>query len=69
MTEALPEIVQAVAQLPVGTVVDGEVVIFNGARLDFELLQQRLAGGPGKTAAHMRKWPVSFVLFDPRRPW
>jgi ATP-dependent DNA ligase len=28
-----------------GTVVDGEVVIWNGDRLDFDMLQQRLAGG------------------------
>ena len=31
----------AIAQLPPGTVVDGEVVVWNGARLDFGLLQRR----------------------------
>jgi ATP-dependent DNA ligase len=28
------------------------------------LLQQRLAGGQAKAAAHAREWPASFVVFD-----
>src|SRR5437870_5762177 len=42
MTRYLPEIVDAArAQLPARCVVDGEVVVRQGERLDFEALQQR----------------------------
>ena len=47
-----------------GTVLDGEVVIWNGARLDFDLLQQRLAGGAARIARQVREHPASYVVFD-----
>lgn len=64
MTTQFPELITAAAALPAGTVVDGEVVIWNGARLDFDLLQKRLAGGAARIAAQVRAHPASFVAFD-----
>ncbi|GGM12357.1 non-homologous end-joining DNA ligase [Nakamurella endophytica] len=65
LTHRFPEIAAAArAQLPPGTVADGEVVIWNGARLDFDLLQRRLATRPRDMAAAVRAHPASFVVFD-----
>lgn len=38
MTTQFPELIAAAETLPPGTVIDGEVVNWNGARLDFDLL-------------------------------
>jgi ATP-dependent DNA ligase len=54
----------AVAQLPPGTVVDGEVVVWNGARLDFGLLQKRMVTPPGRISALAAASPASYVAFD-----
>jgi ATP-dependent DNA ligase len=65
LTARFPDIARAATtQLPVGSVVDGEVVIWHADRLDFGLLQRRLITGltglPGLVRAH----PASFVAFD-----
>jgi len=66
---AFPEIVeQALAQLPPGTVVDGELVSMHDGRLWFEELGMRLrprseAGG-WKIAELRLQYPASFVAFD-----
>ncbi|MFJ3365808.1 ATP-dependent DNA ligase [Streptomyces anthocyanicus] len=66
MTAAFPEIRDAaLAQLPVDTGVDGELIVWEGQRLVFERLQQRLArrrGAGALAAAHT--WPAHLVLFD-----
>ncbi|WP_309030885.1 ATP-dependent DNA ligase [Streptomyces alfalfae] len=66
MTAAFPEIVDAaLAQLPDDTGLDGELVVWEGERLAFERLQQRLArrrGAGALTAA--RTWPAHLVVFD-----
>src|SRR3954447_21894083 len=54
----------AVAQLPPGSVVDGEVVVWNGSRLDFGLLQRRMATAPTRMAALVAAAPASYVAFD-----
>ncbi|MEJ7648195.1 MAG: non-homologous end-joining DNA ligase [Nakamurella sp.] len=64
MTTQFPELTAAAESWPPGTVVDGEVVIWNGAQLDFDLLQKRLAVGAAKVAAQVRSNPASFVAFD-----
>ena len=77
LTDRFPDVVAAaVAQLPPGTVLDGEVVIWNGARLDFGLLQQRMVTGPGRIPALAAAHPASYVAFDvlasggaDLRPW
>ncbi|MCV2491174.1 ATP-dependent DNA ligase [Geodermatophilus sp. YIM 151500] len=54
----------AIAQLPPGSVVDGEVVVWNGDRLDFGLLQQRMVANPRRLGPQMTAHPASFVAFD-----
>jgi ATP-dependent DNA ligase len=65
LTDRFPDVVAAaVAQVPPGTVVDGEVVVWNGSRLDFGLLQRRLVTPPGRIGALVATAPASYVAFD-----
>jgi ATP-dependent DNA ligase len=65
LTDRFPDIAAAaVAQLPAGSVVDGEVVVWNGSRLDFGLLQRRMATAPSRMAALVAAAPASYVAFD-----
>ncbi|VTU41409.1 Putative DNA ligase-like protein/MT0965 (plasmid) [Variovorax sp. PBS-H4] len=64
LTDKFPEITAPAAQLPAGTVLDGELVIYNGARLDFDLLQRRMATSPAKIDDLVRAYPASFMVFD-----
>jgi ATP-dependent DNA ligase len=65
LTDRFPDVVAAaVAQVPAGTVLDGEVVIWNGSRLDFGLLQQRMVTPAGRIAALAAARPASYVAFD-----
>jgi ATP-dependent DNA ligase len=65
LTDRFPDIVAAaVAQLPAGSVLDGEVVVWNGLRLDFGLLQRRMATAPSRLAPLVAAAPASYVAFD-----
>ena len=64
LSAQFPELITAAAALPAGTVLDGEVVTWNGDRLDFDLLQRRIAGGAGEIAEQVRQHPASYVMFD-----
>ncbi|WP_116452172.1 ATP-dependent DNA ligase [Blastococcus litoris] len=65
LTDRFPDVVAAArAQVPAGTVLDGEVVVWNGSRLDFGLLQQRIVASPGRIAALAAAHPASYVAFD-----
>ncbi|MDX3370683.1 ATP-dependent DNA ligase [Streptomyces sp. ME02-6987-2C] len=66
MTAAFPEIADAaLAQLPADTGLDGELVVWEGERLAFERLQQRMARRRGAGAlAAARTWPAHLVVFD-----
>jgi ATP-dependent DNA ligase len=65
LTDRFPDIAAAaVAQLPAGSVVDGEVVVWNGSRLDFGLLQQRMGTSPARIGALVAAAPASYVAFD-----
>ena len=65
LSSRFPDVVAAaVAQVPPGTVLDGEVVVWNGARLDFGLLQQRMVAAPGRVGALVAASPASYVAFD-----
>ncbi|SOD95767.1 ATP-dependent DNA ligase [Blastococcus haudaquaticus] len=65
LTDRFPDVVAAaVAQIPAGSVVDGEVVVWNGSRLDFGLLQQRMVTAPGRIPALVAAHPASYVAFD-----
>jgi hypothetical protein len=65
LTDRFPEITAAAtASLPVGSVVDGELVVFDGTRLSFSLLQQRMTRRPIEVARLAAVHPASFVAFD-----
>jgi ATP-dependent DNA ligase len=65
LTDRFPDVAAAaLAQLPAGTVVDGEVVVWNGQRLDFGLLQRRLGTAPGRIGPLVAASPASYVAFD-----
>jgi len=64
MGATYPELVDAVAaQVPPGTVVDGEIVAFDGPRTSFERLQGRI-GLHDPDAARATGIPVFLYLFD-----
>ncbi|WP_029430598.1 ATP-dependent DNA ligase [Blastococcus sp. URHD0036] len=65
LTDRFPDVAAAaLAQLPAGSVVDGEVVIWHDDRLDFGLLQKRMVTAPGRIAAQVAAAPASYVAFD-----
>jgi ATP-dependent DNA ligase len=65
LTDRFPDIAAATAtQVPPGTVLDGEVVIWDGARLSFDLLQARMATSAARAARLARAHPASYVAFD-----
>jgi ATP-dependent DNA ligase len=71
LTDAFPDIAEAAAeQLHPGTLLDGELVIWNADTdgLDFAALQRRLAA-PSRARRLSVQQPASFVAFDilPRR--
>jgi ATP-dependent DNA ligase len=60
-----PELHEAlVAQLPEGTVLDGEIVIATDHGLDFEALQQRIHPAASRISRLAGETPSSFVAFD-----
>ncbi|WP_152189966.1 ATP-dependent DNA ligase [Georgenia satyanarayanai] len=65
MTRYFPELVEALrAQLPERCVVDGEIVIVSGERLDFEALLQRIHPADSRVRLLAAETPASFVAFD-----
>ncbi|MFC0509073.1 ATP-dependent DNA ligase [Micromonospora costi] len=64
LTRYFPEIARAVrTAVPPGTVLDGELVVWQGERTDFALLQRRVTAGRRLTAV-ARAHPANYVLFD-----
>jgi ATP-dependent DNA ligase len=60
-----PELLPALrAALPDPCVVDGEIVIAKGARLDFETLQLRLHPAASRIKKLAEETPAAFVAFD-----
>ncbi|WP_328862997.1 ATP-dependent DNA ligase [Streptomyces sp. NBC_00306] len=64
LTGALPEIAEAAGALGKDVVLDGEVVIHTGGRLDFSALQQRLTRHPATAAPLAAEQPAHFIAFD-----
>lgn len=65
MTRYFPELVEAArAELPERCVIDGEIVVPVGDRLDFEALQLRLHPAASRVAMLAGKTPASFIAFD-----
>jgi ATP-dependent DNA ligase len=65
MDRYFPDVVAAVREaLPERCVVDGEIVIANGARLDFELLSQRIHPAASRVTMLAETTPAALVVFD-----
>ena len=65
MTRYFPELVEAFrSNLPERCVVDGEIVLVSGDRLDFEALQQRIHPADSRVRLLAEQTPASFVAFD-----
>lgn len=67
MTRYFPEVVEAIkANLPERCVMDGEIVVpsRDGARLEFETLQQRIHPAASRVKMLSEQTPAHFVAFD-----
>ncbi|UOD83357.1 ATP-dependent DNA ligase [Paenarthrobacter ureafaciens] len=52
------------AQVPPGVVLDGEAVIWNGDRLDFDALQRRMGTARAVLPGVVKELPAAFAAFD-----
>jgi ATP-dependent DNA ligase len=59
-----PELADAVAALPAGAVVDGEVVVVVGGRTDFDALQNRIHPAASRITLLSVETPAELVAFD-----
>ncbi|MFD0851990.1 ATP-dependent DNA ligase, partial [Actinomadura adrarensis] len=65
LTRYFPELVEAAKrELPERCVVDGEIVLRMGSRLDFERLQWRIHPAASRIKLLSEEIPASFVAFD-----
>lgn len=65
LTRYFPEVVANLqAGLPDRCVVDGEIVIVTGGRLDFGALQQRIHPAASRVRLLARQTPAEFIAFD-----
>lgn len=64
LTPAFPDLVAAAAGVEEDLVVDGELVVFQGGRLDFAALQQRARLTGARAAAAACTAPAHVVAFD-----
>jgi ATP-dependent DNA ligase len=65
MTRYFPEVVEAVkASLPDRCVVDGEIVVPLGGKLEFEVLQQRIHPAESRVRKLSAETPAHFIAFD-----
>ncbi|MDF0512815.1 ATP-dependent DNA ligase [Agromyces sp. H3Y2-19a] len=65
MTRYFPELIEALRrELPDRCVVDGEIVLVRGGRLDFDALQQRIHPAASRVKLLAEETPASFVAFD-----
>lgn len=65
LTRYFPELVAAVlAELPERCVIDGEIVLAHGDRLDFDALSARIHPAASRVDHLSRETPAMFVAFD-----
>ncbi|MDH2387447.1 ATP-dependent DNA ligase [Streptomyces sp. HNM0663] len=64
VTAAFPDLDEAARRLPVGTVLDGEVVVWHEGRTDFAAVQRRAAAAPARAPSLARRLPASYAAFD-----
>lgn len=64
VNDKFPELLQLAEKLPLGTVLDGEIIAFqDGMPLPFGLLQTRI-GRKNVTKKQLQEAPVSFIAYD-----
>jgi ATP-dependent DNA ligase len=59
-----PELETALARLPSGTVVDGEVIVVIAGKLDFDALQNRIHPADSRVQRLAQQTPAHLALFD-----
>jgi ATP-dependent DNA ligase len=59
-----PELRQALAELPEGTVLDGEVVVVRNGVTDFDALQMRIHPAESRINLLAGETPASLIIFD-----
>ena len=64
LTRYFPEVVAAVGALDRDVVLDGELVVWRGGRLDFGALQRRLHPAASRARTLSLEVPAVFVVFD-----
>src|SRR5512132_3504531 len=65
MTRYFPEIVEAIkANLAEKCVLDGEIIVVIGDRLEFEVLQQRIHPAASRVRLLSQETPARFIAFD-----
>ena len=65
LTRYFPDVVDAVRrELPERCVLDGEIVVIQDGRLEFEVLQQRIHPAPSRIKLLAAGTPASLVVFD-----
>ncbi|MGW0732876.1 ATP-dependent DNA ligase [Streptomyces sp. NPDC002851] len=64
VTSAFPDLAEAARRLPDGAVLDGEVVVWTGGRIDFAAVQRRAAATPSRAVGLARTLPASYAAFD-----
>ncbi len=65
LTRYFPEVVEAMReQLPRRCVLDGEIFVAVGPRLEFETLQERIHPAASRVTMLSEKTPASYVAFD-----
>ncbi|HET9901038.1 MAG TPA: ATP-dependent DNA ligase [Actinomycetes bacterium] len=65
MTRYFPELIEAFrSELPDRVVVDGEIIIVTGERLDFDALLNRIHPAKSRVDMLAEQTPASFVAFD-----
>ncbi|WP_448072247.1 ATP-dependent DNA ligase [Georgenia yuyongxinii] len=65
MTRYFPELIESIkANTPARCVIDGEIILVTGDRLDFEALQQRIHPAASRVKLLAERTPASFVGFD-----
>lgn len=64
VTASFPDLAEAAEQLPPGTALDGEVVIYREGRFDFTAVQQRALSKPTRARQLAAKLPATYAAFD-----
>jgi len=65
MTRYFPELVEAIKEnVPERCVIDGEIIVVVGDRLEFEVLQQRIHPAASRVKLLSQQTPARFVTFD-----